>query len=61
MERKDLPILTKGQMYALFWCDGNVSKCVFVKEENGFLIFTKNNIKMPVRLSSLSKILKAAR
>jgi hypothetical protein len=61
MEKKDLPILTKGQMYVLFWHDGNISKCNFVKEENGFFVFTKNNLTIPVRLSSLSKVAKAAR
>lgn len=61
MEKKDLPNLTKNSLYVLYWTDGNVSKLNFSGEQNGFYLFKKGDITVPVRLSSLKNIVEASK
>ena len=56
MEKKDLPVLEKGKQYVLYWAYGNVSKCLYDGEKNGFLLFKNGLITIPVRISSLKNL-----
>jgi len=53
--------LEAGKTYSIEWIDGDyVTRCEFIREHNGFLIFIdKHGNKIFCRLSSLKKIKEA--
>lgn len=48
-----------NEVYTIIWVDGwEEEKCIFIKSENGFLLFRKGSEIFPVKEANIKKCIK---